>query len=243
MPDNLAPKDRIIFPLDVPSLEQGRDLVRLLRDHIGLFKVGMEVFTGVGPDVVRMIRDEGGEVFLDLKFHDIPNTVAHAVAQAARLDVRLVDVHTAGGPVMMAKAADQLNQICEAEGLTRPRLIGITVLTSLDEQAWVATGHTGGIEESVASLARLAADNGLDGVVASPKEIKAIRQACGEDFLIVTPGVRPAGADVQDQKRIATPGKAVADGADYIVVGRPIRQAHDPAAAADAIAKEIGDAQ
>jgi orotidine-5'-phosphate decarboxylase len=243
MPEILAPKDRIIFPLDVPSLEQGRELVRLLREHIGLFKVGMEVFTGVGPDVVRMIRDEGGEVFLDLKFHDIPNTVAHAVAQAARLDVRLVDVHTAGGPVMMTKAAEQLNQVCEAEGLARPRLIGITVLTSLDEQGWIATGHTGGIEESVASLARLARDNGLDGVVASPKEIKAIRQACGEDFLIVTPGVRPAGADVQDQKRIATPGKAVADGADYIVVGRPIRQAKDPAAAADAIAKEIGNAR
>ena len=130
-----------------------------------------------------------------------------------------------------------------SRGACPPRLIGITVLTSLDERGWIATGHTGGIEESVASLARLARDNGLDGVVASPKEIKAIRQACGEDFLIVTPGVRPAGADVQDQKRIATPGKAVADGADYIVVGRPIRQDHDPAGAADAIAKEIEGAR
>jgi len=233
------PHERIIFALDVSTLAEGRELVRLLKDSVGLFKVGMELFTGQGPEVVRMIRAEGGRVFLDLKFHDIPNTVAQAVVQAARLGVEIVDVHATGGGPMMREAVKRLDDACRKEQLARPALIGITVLTSFDETGWRASGHAGDIAGSVTTLAALAQESGLNGVVASPLETAAIRARCGGEFLIVTPGVRPADGAVQDQKRVATPGAAVANGANFLVVGRPIREAADPRAAAAAIARDI----
>jgi orotidine-5'-phosphate decarboxylase len=223
-------RDRLIVALDVPTPDAARDLVERLHGHVGLFKVGSQLFTAAGPDLVREI---GGErVFLDLKYHDIPNTVAGAVASAARLGVSLVDVHGLGGRAMIEAAASAL----PAMGT---RLLAITILTSHDARTLGEVGVGGSIEESVRRLALLARDGGADGVVASPHEIALLRQTCGSGFLIVTPGIRPAGAAAGDQARAATPAAALAAGADYIVVGRPITESSDPVAAADAIVAEL----
>jgi orotidine-5'-phosphate decarboxylase len=230
---------RIIVALDVPSLAAARRLVRRLAPHVATFKVGKQLFVAAGPEVVRMIHRHRREVFLDLKFHDIPHTVASAVVEAARLGVRFVDVHAQGGPVMLRAARDEVARACRRERLRRPTLLAVTVLTSMDDADLTATGVPGGAARQVVRLARLAARAGFDGVVASPREIAAIRRACGRRLTIVTPGVRPAGAAAGDQKRVRTPGEAVAAGADYVVVGRPVLEAADPAAAVRAIAADI----
>jgi orotidine-5'-phosphate decarboxylase len=228
----MPPRERLIVALDVPDAAAARALVERLAGHVGLFKVGSQLFTAAGPDLVREVVARGERVFLDLKYHDIPNTVAGAVASASRLGVTLLDVHGLGGPAMMQAAAG-------ARADDRTRLLAITVLTSHDEGTLAQIGLAGPIAAAVPRLARLAAASGMDGVVASPHEVALVREACGRDFLIVTPGIRPEGAAKGDQARLATPGAALAAGADYIVVGRPITEAADPAAAADAIVAEM----
>ncbi len=225
-------RDRLIVALDVPNPDAARALVDGLAGRVGMFKVGSQVFTAAGPDLVREIVTRGEKVFLDLKYHDIPNTVAGAVASAARLGVSLVDVHGLGGSAMVEAAVGAL----PAMGT---RLLAITILTSHDEETLGEIGVKGTMVESVRRLAVLAKEAGADGVVASPHEVALIREACGSDFLIVTPGIRPAGSATGDQARAATPAAALAAGADYVVVGRPITEAPDPAAAADAIVREM----
>jgi orotidine-5'-phosphate decarboxylase len=225
-------RERLIVALDVPKAEAARILVDRLAGRVGMFKVGSQVFTAAGPDLVREIVGRGEKVFLDLKYHDIPNTVAGAVASAARLGVSLVDVHGLGGSAMVGAAVGAL----PAMGT---RLLAVTILTSHDEETLGEIGVNGTMVESVRRLAVLAKEAGADGVVASPHEVALIREACRSDFLIVTPGIRPAGAATGDQARAATPAAALAAGADYVVVGRPITEAPDPAAAAEAIVREM----
>jgi len=228
----MNPRDRLIVALDVPKADAARALVDRLAGRVGMFKIGSEAFTAAGPDLVREIVARGEKVFLDLKFHDIPNTVAGAVASASRLGVSLVDVHGLGGRAMLEAAVGAL----PAMGT---RLLAITILTSHDEETLGQIGVNGSVVESVRRLAQLARDSGADGVVASPHEVGPIREECGRDFLIVTPGIRPSGAAAGDQARAATPATALAAGADYIVVGRPITEAADPGGAADAIVREM----
>jgi len=224
-------RDRLIVALDVPKADTARALVDRLAGRVGMFKVGSQAFTSAGPALVREIVARGEKVFLDLKFHDIPNTVAGAVASASRLGVSLVDVHGLGGRAMVEAAVGALPAMAT-------RLLAITILTSHDEDTLDEIGVNGTMLDSVRRLALLAKEAGADGVVASPHEVALIREACGSDFLIVTPGIRPAGSARGDQSRAATPGAALAAGADYVVVGRPITEAPDPAAAADAIVCE-----
>jgi len=228
-------RDRLIVALDVPKAEAARSLVERLAGRVGLFKVGSQLFTAAGPDFVHEIVARGEKVFLDLKFHDIPNTVAGAVASASRLGVSLLDVHGLGGRAMLEAAVGAL----PAMGT---RLLAITILTSHDDASLDQVGVNGSVAESVRRLALLARHAGLDGVVASPHEVALIREACGPDFLIVTPGIRPSGAAHGDQARPATPGAALRHGADYLVVGRPITAAEAPEAAADAIVREMESA-
>ena len=210
---------------------------------VGMFKINIHLFTAEGPEAVRKIGALGPGVFLDLKYHDIPNTVAGAISAAAELpEVRFLDLHASGGAPMMRAAAQALAQ---HGGNLRAKLLGITILTSLDDAELLRVGFKGTPGATALRLARLAKKCGLDGVVASPKEVKRIRRACGTDFSIVVPGIRPAQAAARktdDQARIATPAEAIQAGADYLVVGRPITTAPDPAAAAQAIAQEVAAA-
>jgi len=231
----VTPRDRLIVAVDVPTADEARNLVEKLAGRVGMFKVGSQLFTAAGPQLVHEIVGRGEKVFLDLKFHDIPNTVANAVQSAAKLGVALVDVHGLGGRAMLEAAVSAL----PAEGI---RLLAITVLTSHDEKSLADLGLEGTVADSVRRFATLAKDAGVDGVVASPHEVTLIREACGADFLIVTPGIRPAGSEKGDQARPATPATALRQGADYLVVGRPITTAPDPAAAADAIVREMESA-
>jgi orotidine-5'-phosphate decarboxylase len=232
--------NKLIIALDVETAYEARKLFSLLGAEAGMFKVGSQLFTAAGPELVREFVSQGGRVFLDLKFHDIPNTVAAACREVVRLGVSLFNVHAAGGGEMMRRAAEATTEIAEREGLTRPKLIGVTVLTSADATALRETGVAGELEAQVERLAVLAAASGLDGVVASPHEIAAVRAVVSrEDFLIVTPGVRPAASTHDDQKRVMTPGAAVRAGADYIVVGRAILNAPDPQRAAREIVEEM----
>jgi orotidine-5'-phosphate decarboxylase len=230
-----AARARLIVALDVPDERAAWKAVNGLRGEVGMFKVGSQLFTISGPGLVRELVESGEGVFLDLKFHDIPNTVAGGVASAAQLGVSLLTIHASGGPAMIEAAA-------RAARGTGARVLAITVLTSHDAATLDAVGMAGGMEGSVLRLARLATEAGADGVVASPHEAAAIRAACGPKLLIVTPGIRPAGAAMGDQSRAAAPGEALAAGADYLVVGRPILSAANPAAAARAIVAEMESA-
>ncbi len=230
-------KNKIIFALDVDTLKDIDCLAEKLSSKVGMFKVGKELFTSAGPAAVEAVKKHGGEVFLDLKYHDIPNTVAQAMLAAGRLGVKLSNLHALGGPEMMEKASLAVRkEFSESE---RPRLLAVTILTSSTQATLQAVGIEHPVEEMVVRLAKLAKESGMDGVVASPLEIEAIRAACGPDFLIVTPGVRPSFAAVDDQKRIMTPAEAVKAGADYLVIGRPIAKAADPIQAAELIVDEI----
>jgi len=222
---------RLIIPLDVGGHDEAMDLVGRLAGRVGMFKVGLELFCSAGPDIVRRIVDSGERVFLDLKLHDIPNTVARAAAAVAGLGASMIDVHITGGSEMIRSSADAL-RLATPSGRETPLLLGITVLTSLDADALLSTGVTTPLADQVVSLARLGRAAGLGGVVASGHEVAAIKAACGPGFVVVTPGVRPAGSRVDDQKRVMTPRDAIAAGADYLVVGRPITRAADPARAA-----------
>lgn len=235
-------KERLIFALDVDSYDEAQQWVRILADEVGMFKVGKQLFTRCGPQVVKMIRDAGGGVFLDLKYHDIPNTVAKASVEAARMGVQMFNVHALGGGKMMRTMIEEVNAATIQEGLPLPIVLAVTILTSSSQDDLREVGIELPVERMVPRLAALAQHNGLHGVVASAQELPLIRQACGDDFVVVTPGVRPATADRDDQQRVMTPGEAIAAGADYLVVGRPISKADDPVMAARAIVKEMTEA-
>jgi orotidine-5'-phosphate decarboxylase len=226
--------DKLIVALDVSSLKEAQTLVERLSSEVRTFKVGKELFTAVGPDVVRMIHSKGGRVFLDLKFHDIPNTVASACKSAASLGVFMLNVHALGGSEMLRAAVKAAH-----EAKNPPLVLGVTVLTSLNSAGLKEVGIEKSVEQEVENLAVLSNTCGLDGVVASGHELEKIRKAVGKNFLVVTPGVRPAWAAAQDQKRIMTPKQAIEQGADFIVVGRPITQHKDPKHAAQKVLEEI----
>ncbi len=233
----LTARERLVFPLDFPTLADARRAAETIAPGVGVLKVGLELFVREGPEAARIGRDFGRDVFLDLKLHDIPETVERAVASAAALGVRYLTLHAAGGAAMVGRAVAQAARA--ASPLT---LLAVTVLTSLDAADLAAQGIPGSARDHVIRLARAAWDAGARGFVCSPAEVRAMREALGPEALLVTPGIRPAGADAGDQKRVATPASAIADGADLLVVGRPIRDAADPRAAADAVVAEIARA-
>jgi orotidine-5'-phosphate decarboxylase len=229
----------IIVALDVDNATRAIELADELRGAVGAVKVGSQLFTAAGPDIVARLTARGHRVFLDLKYHDIPNTVAGAAAEAARLGVWLFDVHASGGAAMMRAARDAAHDAAAKAGVTPPLVIAITVLTSFDQATLGSIGVGRPVIDQVEALARLSQQAGLDGVVASPQEIHRVRAACGPDFVLVTPGIRPAAADPSkpkdDQARTMSAGEAVAAGATFIVVGRPIVAAANPRAAAEAL--------
>lgn len=236
--------NRLIVALDVETSREAFTLFSALRDVAGMFKIGSQLFTAEGPGIVRDIIRTGGRVFLDLKFHDIPNTVAAAGVEATRLGVSIFNVHAWGGSEMMKRTANAVAYTAEREGITRPKVIAVTVLTSADDSTLAETGLSSSTEDQVKRLALLASASGLDGVVASPHEVRLVRGAVGHgEFVIVTPGVRPAGAADDDQRRVMTPAEAVRAGADYLVVGRAVLKAPDPARAAQEIIAEMQGAE
>lgn len=238
---NSLGRERLIFALDVgEGLKDALSWVDCLGDHVGLFKVGKESFVRYGTEIVRQIHARGRKVFLDLKFHDIPNTVARAAEAASVLGVAMFNVHALGGKRMMVEAVRGVQRLTEQSGNPSLIVLAVTVLTSLNDGDLKMMGFNKGTRETVLNLARLAQDAGVSGVVASAADAAAIREACGSEFLIVTPGIRGAKEVTDDdQKRIVAPREAIKSGADYLVVGRPIRQAADPAGEADEIAGEI----
>ena len=237
---NRPSREKLIVALDVESAQQARDLISSLRDLVGMFKVGSQLFTAAGPKIVREIVEAGSRVFLDLKFHDIPNTVLSAGIEATRLGVSIFNVHALGGSEMMRRTADAVSEIALNEGLERPLVIAVTILTSADTQQLTEIGINSNPAEQVVRLSLLAEAAGMDGVVASPHEIANVRSVVNRrNFKIITPGVRPAEAALHDQKRVMTPSQAILAGADYIVVGRPITNAPNPLNAARLIVEEI----
>jgi orotidine-5'-phosphate decarboxylase len=229
----------IIFALDVGSWAEAQRFVEELRESVWGFKIGKELFTWMGPKVVEMVHEGGSKIFLDLKYHDIPATVAKASAMATRLRVSMFNLHALGGVEMMRAAVEVSHEVAQQEGLPIPMILGVTVLTSLQDRDLQSVGITLPLEEEVVQLATLAQQAGLSGVVASPLEIEPLREACGEDMIIVTPGVRPHKGPRHDQIRVMTPAEAIKAGADYLVIGRPIRDAADPLKAAHEILQEI----
>ena len=237
---NNDPQSKLIVALDVRTAPEAREFVNLLGSEVGMFKVGSQLFTAAGPEIVREIVRSGNRVFLDLKFHDIPNTVAAAAIEATRLGVAILNVHASGGPEMMKRTAAAVSEAASSEGLSRPAIIAVTVLTSADAATLPAVGVTNTLDAQVRKLAVLAATSGMDGLVASALEVSAIRSAVPQPgFLIVTPGIRPSGSALDDQRRVTTPAAAIRAGADYLVVGRPITAAKDPVTAARMIVAEI----
>ena len=231
---------KVIFALDVPTLEEARRFVILLKDRVGLFKVGLELYTAYGKEAVQAVQSEGGRVFLDLKFHDIPNTVSRAAEEAVKLGVEMFNLHATGGREMMRETVERCRKAAEKLNRPRPIILAVTILTSMDEGNLREVGLLGPVEDRVVGLAELAQRAGIDGVVASPREIASIRRKCGEKFAIVTPGIRPAFESARDdQKRVMTAREAIVAGASYIVIGRPVRLAPDPAAAMDKVLEEI----
>ncbi len=233
-------QNKLIVALDVETTDEARRLVASLRGIAGLFKIGSQLFTAAGPDFVKEMIRAGDKIFLDLKFHDIPNTVAAAGVEATRLGVSMFNVHAVGGRAMMRRTAEAVAECAAAEGRARPAILGVTVLTSSDDATLRELGVREKADEIVPRLAQLTADSGLDGVVASAREVSLVRTAVTKPgFIVVTPGVRPAGASQDDQARVMSPREAIAAGADYLVVGRPIIAATDPARAAQLILDEM----
>jgi len=240
---NTKSKDKLIVALDVDSASRALELFETLRSVMGMFKVGSQLFTAAGPEIVRQIVARGGRVFLDLKFHDIPNTVAAAGIEATRLGVSIFNVHASGGMEMMKRTAAAVAETANREGLARPKVIAVTLLTSLDQESLGQIGIADEPRSIVARLARAAADCALDGVVSSPQEIQFIRQVVLDPgFLIVAPGIRAQDHGSDDQKRVLSAAAGIRAGADYLVVGRPILNAEDPVAAASRLVAEIDSA-
>jgi orotidine-5'-phosphate decarboxylase len=237
----VSAREKLIVALDVESADEALRLFGELRGEAGMFKVGSQLFTSAGPDLVRRLVADGARLFLDLKFHDIPNTVAAAAREAVRLGVALFNVHAAGGSEMMRRAAEATAEEAARLGVEKPSLIAVTVLTSMDAEGLTETGvAAASVEAQVRRMAGLADASGLDGVVASPREIGPVRETVGRaGFLVVTPGVSPTAAAYADQKRVASPAEAVRRGADFIVVGRAILNSPDPGRAARAVVEEM----
>jgi len=239
----LSAKERLVLALDVDNFKKAEELVNKLSDYVGVFKIGSQLFTAEGAKVVNMVNERGGKVFLDLKFHDIPNTVARAAEVATKLGVYIFNVHTSGGYEMMKAAAEATEKISLALGVRKPIILGVTLLTSINQEILEKEiGIKKRLKEQVVALAKLAQAASLDGVVASPQEIKEIRAACGDDFIILTPGIRPAGKSLDnqdDQKRVMTSREAIRLGSDFLVIGRPIRNASNPVEAAKEILREM----
>ena len=232
---NAGVQNPLIVALDVPDAAAALQLASQLAPVTGAFKIGSELFTSAGPDIVRRIRETGAAVFLDLKFHDIPNTVKKAVAAATRLDVQMLTVHTSGGLAMMQAAEESAQQTAQQSGRNVPLVLGVTVLTSMDSNNLAEVGAQANVGHQVERLAALAVRAGLRGLVCSPLEIVALRQVLPESVQLVTPGIRAAGAEPDDQRRTLSAPEAIAAGANWLVIGRPICAAPDPRAAAEAI--------
>jgi orotidine-5'-phosphate decarboxylase len=236
----MAEREKLILALDVQDYKYALDLVDKFRDHISIFKVGLELFVSAGPRIVEEIHKRGKRVFLDLKFHDIPNTVSKAAVAASKLGVSMFNVHASGGLDMMRKCHDLVIQTCLKENLERPKILGVTVLTSLTREILRdELGIQYGMKTHVRHLATLSLKAGLDGVVSSAREVETIRSSCGTGFLIVTPGIRPSWTPPDDQRRTMTPKEAIREGADYLVMGRAILQQPDPLKAVELINLEI----
>ncbi|MCP4649501.1 MAG: orotidine-5'-phosphate decarboxylase [PVC group bacterium] len=229
----------LIVALDTESLDEARSIVDKLSGVVRFFKIGSQLFTAAGPIAVEMVRNNKAEVFLDLKFHDIPNTVANAAISSIRLGISMFNVHAMGGKAMLIKTMEAVNAECEQSGVKKPIVLGVTVLTSMDRQQLNSIGVARSVKNQVGFLAKLCQKSGLDGVVCSGKEIKLLRRITNKDFILVVPGVRPKDSLLNDQKRVITPTDAVRLGADFIVVGRPIVANKDPSQAAKAILQEI----
>ncbi len=234
--------NRLIVALDAPSLDTATKVVKTLAGTVAWFKIGKQLFTSVGPAAVSMVKERGGKIFLDLKFHDIPATVAGAGVAATELGVDMFNVHATGGFEMMKRTVDTVNEHCDKKGINPPIMIAVTVLTSMDRYDLSRVGINAEPADQVVKLAKLAKEAGMKGVVASTLEITIIKEEVGEEFLVITPGVRPAGSSMDDQKRIMLPKEAIRKGADFIVVGRPILKADDPVTAARNITIEMGRA-
>ena len=232
-------RNPIIAALDVPTAEQALKLAREIAPAVGAFKIGGELFTSAGPEIVRWVRDTGAAVFLDLKFHDIPNTVAKSVASAVRLDVQMLTIHTSGGAEMMRAAEKSAQEIALQSGRNAPLVLGVTVLTSSDNSTLSEIGCEPNVGKQVERLASLAAKAGLRGLVCSPLEIAALRQILPKEFQLVTPGIRTGAEKADDQKRTLTPREAMAAGASWLVIGRPIYAAENPRAAAEKILESL----
>jgi orotidine-5'-phosphate decarboxylase len=232
-------KNPIICAVDTPDVVKAAALAGELRGSVGALKLGLEYFTANGVRGVQSIASSQFPIFLDLKFHDIPNTVAKAIAATAGIDTFMMTVHTAGGRAMLQAAIDASMEVAATTGKDRPLIVGVTVLTSLDQDDLLMVGVRDHLDEQVKRLADLAQSAGLDGVVCSPHEIALLRKQCGVDFALVVPGIRPEGSDAGDQKRVMTPKEAMEQGADYLVIGRPITGAKNPKQAAQEILKSL----
>ena len=232
-------RERLVVALDVDGLDQAEELVRRLAGEVGMFKIGKQLFTHAGPQAVRLVQELGGEIFLDLKFHDIPNTVAKASVEATRMGVKMFNVHASGSLEMMRTTVKEVRRVCRQEKRRRPLMLAVTVLTSLNQEDLKRVGVERKVAAQVVRLALLTKEAGMDGVVASPHEVADIREQCGRRFVIVTPGIRPASGDRGDQKRVMTPADAVRGGVDYIIVGRPVIESKDPVGAAREIVAEM----
>ena len=232
-------RERLILALDLDDLDRAKAMVSLLAGEVGMFKVGKQLFTHAGPSAVRLIQETGGEVFLDLKFHDIPTTVAKAAVEATRLGVKMFDVHASGSLEMMRQTVKEVRRVCRQESLRKPIMLAVTVLTSLKKSDLERVGVEDDVANQVIRLALLTQEAGMDGVVTSPHEAAGIRAACGRRFIIVSPGIRPHRGKRNDQKRVMTPEEAIRAGVDYIVVGRPITEARDPLSAAREVVSEM----
>lgn len=239
MTASISPKDRIFCAIDTTDLDHAVGLARSLSGVIGGAKLGKEFFAAHGPQGVRAVARTGMPIFLDVKYHDIPNTVAGAIRAVTPLGLRIVNVHAAGGIEMMKRAGEAAREAADKAGLDAPWVIAVTILTSMDQGDLDDVGLKGPVEDRVVKLAELTRKAGLDGVVCSAREITPVRAACGPDFKLITPGIRPSWAASDDQKRIVTPADAVAMGSDILVIGRPITKADDPVAAAKRIVAEL----
>ncbi len=237
--NNLKPSERILCALDTVDIDSACAMAGSLKSYVGGIKLGLEFFSANGPLGFKKVSANNSNIFLDLKLHDIPNTVAKTIHSLMPLEPKIMTIHTAGGPSMMKAAAKAATEAALNIGCQRPIIVGVTILTSLDSDDLNALGYLSNVSIQVVKLARLAKECGLDGVVCSPLEIKLIKESCGKEFKLVVPGIRPSGSAKGDQKRVMTPNEAVRLGADYLVIGRPITQAENPVEAAREIAQEI----